>query len=74
MPIDLDDEEGYGRLGRELIESGWFKQKKKMHNVRIRDFEEPEYCIVQGGAGTGTNKCHIIPNNDVALTHQTIPM
>lgn len=43
-----------------------------MHQVKIRDFDDPLYYIAHGGADTGTTKCHIISNNDTTMTHQTI--
>jgi hypothetical protein len=72
MPGGVEAEDGFALLGKELIESGWFRQKKKLHQVVIKDFEHAEYSIVQGGIESGIKKCTIISNNDVMLTSQSI--
>jgi hypothetical protein len=72
MPGGVEAEDGLALLGKELIESSWFRQMKKLHQVVIKDFEQPEYSIVQGGLESGIKKCTIISNNDVTLTSQSI--
>lgn len=57
-----------GKVGRELVESGWFQQKRKLQEVLLRDFDTPDYSIVQGGIGSGIRKCVIVSNNDVNIT------
>lgn len=54
------------------MESRWFKQKRKLHQVVIRDFEQQEYSVVQGGVDSGIKKCTIISNSDTMMTTQTI--
>lgn len=54
------------------MESRWFRQKRKHHQVVIRDFEQQEYSVVQGGVDSGIKKCTIVSNSDVNTTSQSI--
>jgi hypothetical protein len=40
----------------------------------LRDFDAPEYSIVQGGVGGGIRKCVIVSNNDVNMTSQSVSL
>ena len=69
----LEEAQGlYMKVGKALVETGWFHQRRWMNEVGMLGYEDGQYVIVQGGTESGIKKATILCNNDPALTTQQV--
>lgn len=62
----------YMKLGKSLVETGWFQQRRRTNQVQMVDYEDSLCTIIQGGIESGIKKTTIVLNNDPVLTTQQV--
>lgn len=60
------------KLGKMLVETGWFQQKRRMNQVEMQGYEDSLCTIVQGGIESGIKKTTVLLNSDPVLTTQQV--
>lgn len=69
--LDESAEQPAVEFGKQWVESGMARMRKKTERVFLNDYPGSTFFIAQGGIESGLRDNLLIPANDAALTLQT---